>query len=353
MVGLRGLSPEKEEGQDRLSMLQGMRRVMRLLIAGTLYYGGIFRLLLKRRAQQRKTCVLGLHRILECNTRKYSSSLNSIVLDKAVFADLLDFLDRHFHLVSLEGFLSGNGAGSRPCCLITFDDGWHDNYSAAYPQLKSHNCPATIFLTTEMIGSERTFWVEQLRTACKDPQLFLRVRAKTTKLLNKKGRRVTLEQIIEQLKRMPASRRREFLADVSLPITQVQANGMLTWRQVAEMSSDGIEFGSHTASHAILPYEEDRTIEHELSFSKQQIESKLARKVRSFAYPNGDWDERVRQRVERAGYECAFTTRAGWSAPGEDRYTIPRILLHDGNVTGLGGKFSPAAFALTLMGWRS
>ena len=72
--------------------------------------------------------------------------------------------------------------------------------------------------------------------------------------------------------------------------------------------------------------------------------------MRTFAYPNGNWDERVRQLVKEAGYERAFTTRPGWYDQRQDPYTIRRILLHEGNVTDRDGRFSPAMLSLTLAG---
>ena len=73
--------------------------------------------------------------------------------------------------------------------------------------------------------------------------------------------------------------------------------------------------------------------------------------MRAFAYPNGNWDPRVRQAVIAAGYECAFTVRPGWHRRDADPFTMDRILLHEGNVTGRDGSFSPAMFHLTLTGW--
>jgi peptidoglycan/xylan/chitin deacetylase (PgdA/CDA1 family) len=126
----------------------------------------------------------------------------------------------------------------------------------------------------------------------------------------------------------------------------------MTWEQLGEMHSAGVEIGGHTATHPLLTFESDESVRQELSGSKQAIERRLGISVRSFAYPNGDYDDRVRLAVRKAGYACAYTTRSGWFTPGDDLYSIPRYLLHEGNVTGPDGEFSPAMFEFTIAGWR-
>ena len=331
------------------------RQFARLLLGAALYYSGAFRCFLGRRARRRAVCVLGLHRILNDHQKSCCHSQDGIVLGESSFEEALDFLARNFDFISLTDFLAPKGQdrrSNRPRCVLTFDDGWRDNYVVAYPTLKRKGVPAAIFLATSMIAGQTTFWVERLRAACGDPATLAVLCKKVAPALNKSPSQVTLDDAIELVKHMPAEARQNYL-DQCLPTLSSRYDGdqMLTWEQVREMSYDGIEFGSHTETHPLLTYEKDETIEHELRSSRQKIEVMVNAKVRAFAYPNGDWNERVRERVRQTGYECAFTTCSGWYRPGEDAYTAPRILLHDGNVTGASGRFSPAVFSLTLMGW--
>jgi peptidoglycan/xylan/chitin deacetylase (PgdA/CDA1 family) len=126
---------------------------------------------------------------------------------------------------------------------------------------------------------------------------------------------------------------------------------MLTWDQAREMSDAGVEIGAHTVSHPLLSHEDAASVERELKLSKQTLEERLGKKVRALAYPNGDWNERVRKQVEDTGYRCAFTTRPAWHDRDENLYTISRVLLHEGNITAQNGEFSPAMLNLTLAGW--
>ncbi len=341
-------------------MTARLRRFLHVVAADLLYYFGLLRVwqFLRRVFHRKEICVLGLHRVLTEEEKCRTNSLESMVLREATFVRLLEDLRRRFEIISLETFLehrSKNIGRSKPWCLLTFDDGWKDTYTRAYPWLKKFQIPATVFLTTGSIEGRRGFWVEQLKRTWKGSASRERLKSHLLGVVPK-GQPLELEAIVEWLKHMSADKRRPLLEPL-LPAGQ-HADGpddvdsMLTWNEIMEMGRDGIEFGAHTVSHLLLPYEDDATVERELRTSKQLLEDKLDKRVCAFAYPNGDWDERIRKWVERAGYRCAFTTQPGWHAPGQDTYTIRRILLHEGNVTAGKGQFSAAMLSLTLAGWH-
>ncbi len=338
-----------------------LRRFLRFALADLLHYSGAFvlwRLFRQRILRRKEVCILGLHRVLTKDEQSRSNSLDGMVLSDVTFVRLLEYLERRFHVVSLEILLAGETAGadrSKPRCLLTFDDGWRDTYTTAYPCLRKFGMPATIFLTTGAIEGREGFWVEQLRRAWRIPSSRAQVKSVLSRIADQgKDRVAELKHIVEWLKHMPAEKRRLLLERLLPGEKDIeganQVDCMLTWSQVIAMSRDGVEMGAHTVSHPLLSYEKDTTVEHELRVSKQTLEDKLGKKVRAFAYPNGDWDERVRRWVERVGYQCAFTTKSGWHDCEEDRYIIRRILLHEGNVTGRNGQFSPAVLSLTLAG---
>ncbi len=335
-----------------------LRRFLHFALADLLHYSGAFvlwRLFRQRILRKKEVCVLGLHRVLTKDEQSRSNSRDGMMLSDVTFVGLLEYLERRFHVVSLETLLAGDTLrAGRSKCLLTFDDGWRDTYTTAYPLLKKFAIPATVFLATGSIESRGGFWVERLRRAWKDPASRAKMKSFLSGVLPEQDAASALENIVEWLKHMPAGKRSPLLERL-LPAENSgdadEADSMLTWNQVIEMSRDGVEIGAHTVSHPLLSYENDPTVECELSMSKQTLEQKLGKRVRAFAYPNGDWDERVRRWVEQVGYECAFTTKPGWHDCKEDRYIIRRVLLHEGNVTGRDGQFSPAMLSLALAGW--
>lgn len=335
------------------------RRIIRLVVAAALYYGGFLKLWLLLRQtvlRREEICVLCLHRVLNSEEELATNSLPGMVFREDTFAELLECLGRWFDVISLDAFLRASGSAkplSRPKLLLTFDDGWGDNYRRAFPYLRSLRMPAVVFVVTSFVGQRKLFWVERVKKMWRDP---IKQQEAHRRLLETGDERLTtgasMEEIIERLKHMPSEERNRILATImpdSPPVADDHGvDQPLDWDQIREMGQNGVEFASHTVTHPLLPYEDDATVERELKLAKQSLEEKLSTKIRAFAYPNGSWDERVRQIVRQCGYECAFTTRRGWHRTGADPYSIRRITLHGGSVTRPGGRFSRALLAARL-----
>lgn len=150
---------------------------------------------------------------------------------------------------------------------ITFDDGFANLHSNAFPALKKHQFPATVFLISRYIGKTNTYHAPE--------------------------------------------------QDLFEP--------MLSVEQIQEMMASGVEFGSHTQHHVHLTACSSGELSDEISGSRHDLEELLRRRVPSFCYPYGDQDDRVRQAVVDAGYESACSTLKGRNNRGEDPYRLRRI----------------------------
>jgi len=100
---------------------------------------------------------------------------------------------------------------------------------------------------------------------------------------------------------------------------------LMNWDTAREWERQGIEFGSHTVTHADLTALNQRSLETELRESKTIIEDKLGRPVRYLAYPFGRHNARVRAAASEVGYDAAFATGTGIAG---DRFAIPRAMIH-------------------------
>jgi peptidoglycan/xylan/chitin deacetylase (PgdA/CDA1 family) len=152
--------------------------------------------------------------------------------------------------------------------VITFDDGFRDFYAHAMPILQEHQFPATMFVVSSFMGS---------RTARFDGRDFM------------------------------------------------------TWGEMREIESFGVEVGSHTVSHPHLHRLHRKDIERELTDSKEAIEDQLGRPISSFSYPyafpeqDGAFLRQLRQYMKAAGYDHGVTTVLGSVNGLSDRYFLPRL----------------------------
>jgi peptidoglycan/xylan/chitin deacetylase (PgdA/CDA1 family) len=99
----------------------------------------------------------------------------------------------------------------------------------------------------------------------------------------------------------------------------------ITWAQVRELDDLGVEIGSHSMTHPHLTSLGQEELVREVRASKAVLEDKLGKPVTSFAYPYGEFDNRVRQAVIESNYQCAYTTRHFYASRTTDLYRIPRF----------------------------
>jgi peptidoglycan/xylan/chitin deacetylase (PgdA/CDA1 family) len=111
---------------------------------------------------------------------------------------------------------------------------------------------------------------------------------------------------------------------------------MLTWDQLRTLAAEGCEIGAHSLTHPELDTLRRRAIDDEVARSRRELSTHLGAPVRSFAYPHGYHDRRVRDAVVRAGYDSACAVREALSSRGDDTLALARVtLLHDVGVDEL------------------
>ncbi len=248
----------------------------------------------------------------------------------------LNLLGELFTLVSLEDLVCSNRTGR--ICAITFDDGWLDNYQVAFPILKKYRLPATIFLPVSMIGTHQWFWFEaiwdlahQAITFGKQKEFIRHFSLITSCWKAETLTEQNLLELIRCLKELEASSMGKIMQDafedldVRLPTKRILFN----WKEAAEMGSNGITFGPHGLHHRILPtltYKEKR---EEITESLRILLEKGIPVVKTFCYPNGDWDDECLIILSKFGYLGAVTTRLGNIKSQTSPFLLNRIGIHE------------------------
>ncbi|MCK5092575.1 MAG: polysaccharide deacetylase family protein, partial [Gammaproteobacteria bacterium] len=114
---------------------------------------------------RRSSLVLAYHRVLPDDDRKTSFSHDGIITSPETFKKHMKFIKKYFSIMDITEFdrhINHNHSFPPSACLITFDDGWKDNYTHAFPVLKELQMPAVIFLPTEYIETGQLFWQEKM-----------------------------------------------------------------------------------------------------------------------------------------------------------------------------------------------
>jgi len=288
---------------------------------------------------RRKTYILMYHRVLDENfiSKNYVQPGMYINIDS--FEKNLQILTKLYEVIPLSDLIEKieRGIDLKGFCSITFDDGWLDNYSNAFPLLKKYRVPATIFLTTNYIDTSLLFWPDEISNFIKSGELHdFHGDSRASKvffneLRNEKSINQSIEKAINILKSWNKEERDKILNSIrcSDDFTPKERQ-LLNWDEVQTMYNSGlVSFGSHTANHVLLDQIDLETARHEIHESLETIKHNIGVYPEFFAYPNGNYTQDIKEIVRDIGLKAAFTVTKGFASKYNDIYEIPRIGIHE------------------------
>ena len=298
---------------------------------------GITRLIEALRARP-SLLILNYHRIGDAEKTLYESGTFSCTA--AEFDWQVGHLKRHFPIVSLEGavdIVHGRAATPRTSLFITFDDGYRDNFDAAFPILRAHGVSATFFLPTAFIGTDRLPWWDVIAVIVKNSaksRIALAFPETAEFDLTPRRRAESIMAILDLFKRSPSADAEKFIGELEAACGFKRPSGdagrsFMNWDEAREMQAGGMGFGSHSHTHEILsklPYEKQL---EQLTVSRRILESELGRPIDTLAYPDGQretFNEETFRALTNAGYSTAFSFYSGVNIPGKIRpYDVLRV----------------------------
>lgn len=285
--------------------------------------------------------VFNFHRLRENphTSTEFDDGVFSITCDD--FRTQLQWIKANTHLMSendlLDCLKTGRAVPSRSS-MITFDDGYADNYTLALPILKELGIPAIFFISTKLIEDREVGWWDLITYLVKKTKRAeISLDGKTFPLGEKSD--LAIEAFQRRMTLSDARENTTFIEDlaaaceVSLPTSEVMGRECMTWDQILACANAGIAIGSHAHSHPALATLKPEAQLDEIARSKMILEAKLGKAVRSFAYPVGGYEhftQVTKNLVRDCGYEMAFSYHTGINPGiGLDSFDIRRIAAPD------------------------
>ncbi len=200
------------------------------------------------------------------------NSDSAISISPVLFSQHLRYLkEKHFSVVTLSQGLKLL-TGHEPLykkVVLTFDDGYENFHSRAFPLLSQYHFPATVFLVARYAGRE-SVWEQK---------------------------------------------------------NKIAAQRLMNWSQVEKLSHSGIEFGSKSLTHRDLTRISVDEVREEVEESRTMIEEHVGKGVHIFAYPFGLYNSTVREMV-RKYYDAAVGTNLAEATDKEDQFDLSRVDVH-------------------------
>jgi len=214
------------------------------------------------------------------------------------------------------------GDEARPFVAFTFDDGYRDNAEFAYPILRRHGVPFTIYLPTSFIDHEGELWWLVLEKTIQTQRTVVasiggrtvHFDCSTAALKNEAWR-----EIYWWLRSLPETELRAYVRDLAarhgLDFRDICRSLCMTWDEVRALGQDPlVTYGAHTVNHVMLAKYPEDVVRAEIQGSKERLERELGRPMLHFAYPVGDPTSAGAREFDMArdlGFATAVTTRPG------------------------------------------
>ncbi len=280
--------------------------------------------------------ILGLnyHRIGDGSRSNLDRGLWSA--SQEAFDRQLRYLKRHADVISPGDIDDARKDRRNLHVLITFDDGYLDNYELAYAALRHNDLPATFFIATGFIDRPRLPWWDEIASLVRGMHrgtLDLGEWLSPPLRIDDATREDAIRSLLATYKSLPDARASAFLATLRT-IAGGRARGgsedlWMTWDMLREMAANGMTIGGHTINHAILSGLDEDEQWLEISGCAARLEHELGQRMRCFAYPVGGrstFNAASRRCLERLGVRHAFSYYGGYTDANADmdRYDIPR-----------------------------
>lgn len=325
-------------------------RILHKAASPLLYLSGAYMRQWRQRASQAPfSVVLCYHRVVRDGAPRAGRFSIERGVSASVFEAQIRFMLKHFVPIKSSQVLDPSSALLR--FAVTLDDGYEDNFLVAAPILRRLGVPATFFVVSDYVGSDRRFWWEQLAEMMRSSRVLgLDLQAAVPELVAAGALPVWLPLRTDAERefaygRLSASMRAgphkmlHYHLDRLSNVLEVRAReegrdyGLMSWYQLKELARQDFEIGSHTATHCNVLGADQETLQAEIVSSIAAIERQLELPVLTFAYPYGHFQQfnnPVAKALSATNCRTAFTSVKKVVERRANAYEIPRTVLNRG-----------------------
>ncbi len=297
---------------------------------------------------RKKITILMLHGISATKEKGVWNPLWERVTPERLDA-VLSQLSKHYNFISLSEaveMLSGTIPMVNHGLVLTFDDGYRNNVTEAWPVLKRHSAAATFFVAAGFVETGKSFWIDRLDYALQqapDSARLLRnrqfrfdFRGLSREQLQSQYRNLRLEvkksavddeEMLSVFDAMSGALEIAAGTTISDILDSDESVAIARWDELVQAASEGVTIGSHSVDHRQLARIPQALLDRQLVNSKKMIEEHLQQECRYFCFPNGSFDEAVVASTRDAGYTAALTTVRGLNKVGDNLFTLRRYAL--------------------------
>lgn len=319
---------------DGNAIIKGKREILARVLAGS---GATS--VLSHLPPSDSLLVLNYHRIGHEKDDPYDPGVFSATGEE--LDDQVSFLKRHRCLVTLDEaleFIEGNEKNKTRRCrvLITFDDGYLDNYEIAFPILRSHGAQGVFYLCSGLVGTGAVLWWDKIAFVVKtarQKKFTIQYPGVLDVDIERNGIPDSIRAILAMYEQPGNLAPDRFLRELQ-EVAQAEdlpkeSRRFLNWNEAEEMIQGGMAIGAHTHSHPRLSLLQEDEQRKELSLSRTILSEKLRIQIDTLAYPFGSptaFTKQTQKIAQDAGFRAAFSYYGGANQPGQmSRYDLKRV----------------------------
>jgi len=240
------------------------------------------------------------------------------------FDNQMAFLAREFDVITHDDLDRARRDPRGSYVMVTFDDGYRDNYDLALPILRRHKIPAVFFIASGFIDDAPLSWWDRIAWLLREIPL-RRLPASpwwgaSLSLADPASREVAIKAVLAAYKRIPAARTPQLLADLTAatgggePPAELSDRLWMTWDHIRELKLAGMGIGGHTHTHPLLARLGPAEQADEIRICRERLLAAAGVRTRAFSYPVGgrdSFDGATKELLLANGFDLAFSFYGG------------------------------------------